>query len=271
MGIRLLAGREFLPIDIVPPKPKPGIRHVIVSETLARELFPGVDAIGKRFGTGMVGQTAKPDFEIIGIVSDTKYRSLREPIKPMFYSAYSDFDNFILTARTLGKPELLIQPVTKVLSSLDPDANFLEVRTLAEEMDQTTAGEQASATLSSLFGGIAALLVAIGIYGLLSHTVAQRRREIGIRIAIGGQSKDVAKLIAREALGMSLVGVAIGVGAAFAAAPAIRSQLYSVSPKDPLSAIIGALFVIAIALCAAAPPAWRAICTEPSVVLRELG
>lgn len=271
MGIRLLAGREFLPVDVVPPKPKPGVRRVIVSERLAKDLFPGGNALGKRFGMGMVGQTAKPDFEIIGVVSDAKYRSLREPVKPMFYSAYSDFDNFILNVRTLGRPESVVQPVTKVLASIDPDASFLEVRTLAEEMDQTTAGEKASATLSSSLGGIAALLVAIGIYGLLSYSVVQRRREIGIRIAIGGQPKDVAKLIAREALGLSMVGIAIGLGAAFAAAPAIRSQLYGISPQDPLSTTIGAIFVIAIALCAAAIPAWRAIRIEPSVVLRELG
>jgi ABC-type antimicrobial peptide transport system permease subunit len=203
-------------------------------------------------------------------VNDTKYRTLRESVKPMFYSAYSDFDNFILNVRTLGKPESVIQPVTKVLSSLDPNASFLEVRTLSEEMDQTTAGEQATAALSSFFGGVAALLVAIGIYGLLSYIVAQRRREIGIRIAIGGQPKDVAKLIACEALGMSMAGIAIGFGAAFAAARAIRSQLYGVSPHDPLSLTIAGIFVIALALAAAAIPAWRAIRTEPSVVLREL-
>lgn len=271
MGIHLLVGREFLPVDVIPPKPQPGVRRVIVSETLAKDLFPGENAVGKRFGMGMVGETAKPDFEIIGVVSDARYRSLREPVKPMFYSAYSDFDDFILNVRTLGKPEAVIQPVTKVLASLDPDASFLEVRTLAEEMDQTTAGEQASATLSSFFGGIAALLVAVGIYGLLSYSLTQRRREIGIRIAIGGQPKHVAKLIAREALGMSMVGIIIGLGAAFAAAPAIRSQLYGVSPQDPLSLTIAVVFVVAIALAAAAIPGWRAVRTEPSVVLRELG
>jgi predicted permease len=271
MGIRLLAGRAFLPTDAVAVEAV-GIRHVIVSQTFAKTVFPGMNAVGKRFGLGMVGQTAKADFEIIGVVSDTKYRTLREPVKPMFYRPDPDFDNFILNVRTLGKPESVIQQVTKVLASVDPNSSFLEVRTLTEEMDQTTAGEQASATLSSMFGGIAIVLVAIGIYGLLSYMVAQRRREIGIRIALGGQPKHVARLIVREALGMVGSGIAIGIGAAFVAGPVIRSQLYGVSPQDPMSVAIAAVFVVAIALAAAAMmPAWRAIRTNPSVVLRELG
>lgn len=270
MGIRLLAGRAFLPSDIVQPKPS-GISHVIVSQALANTLFPHTNAIGKCIGVGAVGQIAKPSSEIIGIVADTKYRTLREPIKPMFYTAYAAFDDFILTVRARGNPESVVQPVTKILASVDPNASFLEVRTLADEIDQTTAAEQASATLSSLFGFLALLLAAIGIYGLLSYAVTQRRREIGIRMALGGEPKHVAALVAREVFGIVIGGIAIGVAGAFAAAPAIRSQLYGISPQDPASVVIAVAIVVAVALAAAAMPTIRAIRTEPSVVLRDLG
>lgn len=270
MGIRLLAGRTFLPSDVVRPKPT-GISHVIVSQALANTLFPNTNAIGKRIGVGAVGQIAKPTSEIIGIVSDAKYRTLREPIKPMFYTPYADFQDFILNVRTRGNPESVVSPITKLLASADPNGSFLEVRTLTDEIDQTTAAEQANATLSSLFGFLALLLAAIGIYGLLSYTVTQRRREIGIRMALGGEPKHVAALVAREMLGITAIGIAIGVGGAFAAAPAIRSQLYGISPQDPLSIAIAVAVVIAIALLAAALPTIRAVRTEPAIVLRDLG
>lgn len=270
MGIRLLAGRSFVPIDFAAPKPA-GIKHVIVSQTFAKQLFSNTNAINKRFGWGMPGQTAGGNFVIIGIVNDTKYRTLREPIKPMYYVPYSGFQGFTLNVRAFGKPESIVQPVTKILQSIDPNTSFLGVRTLADEIDETTAGDQTSATLSSIFGILAALLAAIGIYGLLSYSVTQRRREIGIRMALGGEPKHVAALLAREMLGITIAGIAIGIAGAFAAAPLIRSQLYGISPQDPVSMAIAAAFVVAIAIAASAMPTARAIRTEPSMVLRELG
>ena len=208
-------------------------------------------------------------FEIIGIVSDAKYRSMREPMMPTVYQFSSEFDSFVLHVRTRGRPDSVIQPVRQALSALDPALPFVEISTLAEEVDASTAGERLTAALASIFATVAALLTAVGLYGLLAYVVAQRRREIGIRMALGAQSVDIGALVGRQALAMVIGGIVIGLGAAAGAAQWMRSLLYGVAPSDPSSLAAAAVFVALVAAVAVAIPVARATHIEPAAALRQ--
>jgi ABC-type antimicrobial peptide transport system permease subunit len=167
------------------------------------------------------------------------------------------------------QPESIIQPVRRELAALDPALPFLEIHTLAEEVDASAASERLTATLASLFGLLAAVLAALGIYGLLAYAVAQRRREIGIRMAVGARPADIGQMIGRQALALVALGVAAGLAAAWEAAPAIRSLLYGVTPSDGISMGAAAAFVMAISALATAIPAGRATRVEPASALRD--
>ena len=268
MGMHILTGRDFIASDTTAPKSTQP-EMAVINQTFSQQFFPNTDPVGKQFGfaAGMLG-VADGRFEIVGVVSDAKYRSLREPIKPMFYTLQADADQFVMYVRTRMRPESIIEPVRKVLASLDPSIPFLEVHTLAEEVDNTTAGDRLTAALSSLFGFIAALLAGAGIYGLLAYVVTERRREIGIRMALGAQPAQIGELIARQTLSMTAVGVTLGLGGALMAGPGIRSLLYGISPQDPRSLIPAVALVSLTTALATIIPALRATRVDPMVALR---
>jgi ABC-type antimicrobial peptide transport system permease subunit len=144
----------------------------------------------------------------------------------------------------------------------------LETGTLAEAVEEITAPERMTASLASLFGAMAALLAGIGTYGLLAYAVAQRRREIGIRMALGAKPGNVARLVARQTFAMTSVGVTAGLGGAMIAAPAFRSLLYGISPLDPVAMIVAGIFVIVVSALATVGPASQAVQIEPAEALR---
>jgi len=263
LGIRFLSGRNFEPSD---NSVKP--RRVIVNEAFARRFFPGENPLGKTFGNDL-GAPAKPDFEVVGVVSDAKYRSMREPAPPTVYELMFRDDSLNVYVHTRGRPETIIQPVRAILAKLDPAISFSEVHTMNEEIDASTEGERLTALLASLFAALAALLAAIGIYGLLAYAVAQRRREIGIRMALGARPFDIGEMIGMQALAMVAIGVALGLAAAFMVAPFMRALLYGIAPSDPVSMIFAALFVAIVAAAATAIPASHAVRIEPASALRE--
>jgi predicted permease len=265
MGIRLVAGRDFTGAD--DPKAKPA--KVVINQAFVRRFFPNTDPLGQRFGAGPPQRVVDPMFEIIGVVTDAKYRSMREPMMPAVYQLSNEFDSFVLHVRTGGRPESIIQTVRQALNALDPELPFVEISTLSEEVDASTAVERLTAALASIFGTIAALLTAVGLYGLLAYVVAQRRREIGIRMALGAQIVDVGVLVGRQALAMVAVGMALGLGAAAAAAQWMRSLLYGVAPSDPRSFATAAVFVALVAAVAIAIPVARATHIEPAAALRQ--
>jgi predicted permease len=266
MGMRILAGRSLLDTDA---DSKPA--RVVANEAFVRRFFPHADPIGRRFGHSMES-VAAPENQIVGVVSDAKYRSLREPMTPTSYSLFSDasaYGEFQFVVRTLGNPESVIQPVRRALAALDPALPFSEVHTLAEEVDNSAAAERLTATLASAFSMLAATLAAIGIYGLLAYSVAERRREIGIRMALGARPLDIGELIGRQALLLVVLGIAIGLAAALAVEPWLRSLLFGVTPGDPASLIASVAFVTLAAAAGAAVPAFRAVRIEPATALRQ--
>jgi predicted permease len=268
MGMRVVAGRDFTRVD--DPRAKPG--HVIVNEAFVRRFCPNIDPLGQRFGAGPPQRAVTPMFEIIGVVSDAKYRSMREPMMPTVYQFSSEFDSFVLHVRTRGRPESVVQPVRQALTALDPALPFVEISTLAEEVDASTAGERLTAALASLFATIALVLTAVGLYGLLAYVVAQRRREIGIRMALGAQTVDIGVLVGRQTLAMVVGGIVVGLAAAVASAQWMRSLnvvLYGVTPSDPRSLAAAAAFVALVAAVAIAIPLARATHIEPAAALRQ--
>jgi predicted permease len=262
MGMHIVAGRALADSDSGSRKPAP----VVVNQTFARRFFPGENPLGRRFGTG--SGVATEAFEIVGVVKDARYRSLREPIPPTYFQLLADGD-FVLCVRTHWRPESLIQPVRQALAALDPAMPFTEVRTLAEEVDDSAAPERLTAVLASIFGLFAALLAAVGLYGLLAFAVAQRQREIGIRMALGAQPGAIARLVGGQALVLVAVGVALGLGGALLMAPMAGALLYGVGPADPGSLAAAAGVVARVAALAAFVPAARAARVDPAVALRD--
>jgi predicted permease len=270
MGMRRLAGRDFIAADVPEPKPARPVK-AIVNEMFARHFFPNLDPIGKRFGSAIEGSVADGGDEIVGVVSDAKYRSLREPIRPMVYTLYApenNLDSFVLNVRTRMRPEAMLEPVRRAAAALAPDLPFVEAHTLADEVDEITAPERIAAVVASLFGAIAALLVGVGTYGLLAYAVMQRRREIGIRIALGAQPRHVATLIGKQTVAMVVGGILAGLGAALLAGRGVRALLYGISPQDPQSLLAAVLLVALTAALATVFPVLNATGTEPAETLR---
>jgi hypothetical protein len=271
MGIDVLAGRALLERDTPADQPVPPV-NVDVNQVFARRFFPNSNSLGRSFGTGAAG-VARANYRIVGVVSDAKYRSLREPLVPTFYVAesldgYLD-SSIVLNVRTRGRPDSILEPVRKALAATDPTLAFREVHTMDDEVDASLSPDRLVAILASIFGSVAVLLAGVGLYGVFASALIQRRREIGVRMALGARPRHIGRLFGSEALVMSAIGIALGLGAALAAGPAIRSLLYGISPEDPASLAAAALFVVLVAAMGTAGPARRAVLIDPAAALRQ--
>ena len=263
MGIRLAAGRAFTRADITTQKPIPAI----VNEVFARRTFPEGNPVGRTFGYG-IGKPALADYQVMGVVRDAKYRSLREPMTPTFYTARDD-GFAVLAVHTNRAPESVIQPVRQALAAIDPALPFTEIHTLAEEVETSAAPERLTASLASCFALFAALLAAAGVYGLVAFAVEQRRREFGIRMALGARPADIRGMLARQTAVMAAIGLATGLTASLLFGRWVRSLLYGVAPSDPLSLLLAVALVLLVSAAATAIPAGRAAKVEPASALRQ--
>jgi predicted permease len=264
-GIPLLLGREFgaQDRDTSPPV-------AVVNQAFARKFFGDANPIGQRLGDRGPGSEGR--CEIVGVVGDAKNAGLRESPQPMVFQPLSQTRwtrSVFLHARTAGESAATIAAIRRALQSLDRDLSVNSGGTLTEVTRDQMRTDQMFATLGSLFGLLALSLSSIGLYGLLAYNVACRTSEIGIRMALGAQRVDIARPILREALLLAAAGLAVGVPAALVLAQLIKTQLYGVAPSDPLSLIIGAVLLLAVALFAAWLPARRAARVDPLVALRS--
>ncbi len=266
MGMKLLAGRDFNWFDRDRTTPHP----VIVNQTFASRFFPAANPIGRRFGGAGAGGVAKADSEIVGVVSDAKYRSLREPFQPTVYSAVVDgYDSsFILHVRTRENPVKLIAPVRAALRSLDPELPFVEVRTLREEVEASLWQERLLAELATIFGLIAAVLAGIGLYGALDYAVKSRTREIGVRMALGARPARIVGLFAIQIAPLLVWGIVLGLGAYAVLATWIRRVLYGLDSWEPIAVISVLVLVALLAAISAAPSTYRAVRVDPASALR---
>ena len=255
IGTPVIAGRGFVVSDGGAAHPQ----RVIVNEAFVRHFLGGANPIGRRFG----------ESEIIGVVADAKFRSMREPMTPTYYYLYNGGGDFTLYVRTRAKPEEVIQPVRRALAALDPALPFTEVHTVEEEITASTAPERLTSGLATSFSLAAAVLATVGIYGLFAYVVVQRRREIGIRMAVGARPVDIAEMLGARAAITALLGVGAGMGLALLLGPVVASLLYDVSPVDGRSFAIAGVVMLSAAGIATAFPAFRAAHIHPAEALRN--
>jgi len=263
MGIPILRGRDFDTRDA-----KSDARPVaIINETMARRFWPNTDAIGQIIQSG----ANTTPMEIIGIARDIKYYSLAEEPQPYVYTSAAQVYTPYLTlhVRSVGDPNKLANAVRKEIERLDPNIAITNLTTFAELRRMPLFPTRAMAIVSSLFGLLALLLAAVGVYGITSYMVGQRTREFGIRIALGAQRGDVFRMIIGQGLAITLIGVGVGLVAALGLTQFLSSQLFKVSPTDPLTFALVSLLMTLIASFACWIPAQRATKVDPMVALRS--
>lgn len=259
MGIPLLSGREFTRADDDTAAPV-----AIVNETMAAEYWKGKDPIGQR--VQVKGQWR----QIIGVAKDSKYRSMRELPKPFFYVPRRQ--NFSLDGslniRTPLSAETMATALAREIHVLDGNLALYEMITLQEQVDRSTSPQKVAVTLLFVLGGLALLLAAIGLYGVMSYAVSQSTRELGLRMALGASPPDLVRLVMSQGLTLTLGGVALGAAVALGLTRLLGNYLFHVGPRDPLAFGSACAVMLIAALLACFLPAWRAIRTDPMRALR---
>lgn len=261
MGIPL-RGRDFRDDEN-----KKENRVAIVNETFAKKFLKGQDPIGKRFNWH---GPKDPFFEIIGTVPDGKYNSLGEDAKPAVYTPfYRDYTGLVtLVARTHSDPRQVLNALRAEVKKLDPSISIYAAKTLKEHLGTSLFPARMAAIALGSFGVLALILAAVGIYGVMSHVVAGRTREIGLRMALGAQLSDVQKLILKQGMFLAAIGSVCGLVIAFGGARMMKSLLYGISTSDPITFASVALLLFGIAFLACWVPARRASRVEPMIALR---
>ena len=238
---------------------------VVVNEAFVRRYWPGREPLGRQ--VRFSGGTWRT---VVGVARDTKVRALDKPTPPLIYLPIAQryASAFTVHVRTSGDPHQLQQALRRTFERADPNLPFNDARTFAENMGAMTFVQDLGASMLTAFGVLALLLAAVGLYGVLSYSVAQRTREMGVRIAIGASRGDVLGLVVGRAMRLTAVGLALGVVLAAAAGRLLRSQIFGVSPLDPATFVTVVLLLAAVALVAAYLPARRAAVVDPIIALQ---
>ena len=264
-GIPIIAGRVFTMQD-APNSPK----VAIVNQSLAQKYFPNANPIGKTFQTG-----GRHPFtvEIVGVCGDARYYRVRKEVQPTFYTPYWQVDEGVHDATFAISTQLdghaLLPSLRDAIRQIDTNLPMLDVRTQDEQIAANLRQERIFAVLSSGFGVLALALACVGIYGIMAYSVANRRNEIGIRLALGAQPRQVRTMILRESTWLSVAGIVAGVGTALFLTRLVKSMLYGIQPNDPLTISCGVLLLLAVALAASWIPARRAARVQPMDALRH--
>ena len=265
MRIRLLLGRGISEHD-TPTSP----RVAVVNQALARKFFGNLDPLGRSFN---FGREFKPDdaYEIVGVTEDAKYTDMRDEVPLTAYIPFSQSSEtgaMHFEVRTAGDPTLLIPSLRQAVREVDSNLALSEVKTQSQQIDEALIQEKLFARLSSFFGGLALALAAIGLYGTMTFSVTRKTNEIGIRVALGAKPSEILRMVLEEALVQVLIGTALGLPLAYAAARLVVSQLYGLKPSDPLTFSLAVGLLLAVATLAACLPARRASHVDPMVALR---
>ncbi|MBI1761614.1 MAG: ABC transporter permease [Acidobacteria bacterium] len=264
LGIQLEQGRSFTDTD---RKGQPDI--VTINAAFANKFFPNQNPIGRRISYGV----GKPWLTIIGVTRDIKTMSLDGEARPQIESPIAQLEGAMTSQRVLlrtnADPAALLPQVRRAVHALDAGLALFKATTLEGDLRAQLSSQRMAATLTSVFGLVALLLTAIGLYGVVAYAVNQRTREIGIRMALGAQARDVLRLVLREGAWLIVTGLFIGLAAAYGVARLIEANLYGIRPYDPLTFIAIALLLTAVALVACWIPARRATTVDPLTALRH--
>jgi putative ABC transport system permease protein len=263
IGIPLRQGRFFSDQDRDNSVPV-----IIISEAMARRFWPGENPIGKRLTPSFHSKEGAR--EIVGVVGDVKARGLDSDASTMMYLPYKQaprpFMSFVV--RTSSNPESLVQPVSRAIYSIDKEQALTDVQTMDQVLMQSLSDRRFNMTLLLTFAGVALVLAAVGVYGVMNYTVTLRRRELGIRMALGAKASDVLRLVLRQGLTLTLIGVGAGLISAYALTRLMASLLYGVTATDYLTFASVSAVLIVVGLVASFVPARRATKVDPTIALR---
>lgn len=264
LQVPLLKGRSFTEADRADA---PGV--VIINETVARRFFPDEDPIGKRLKLGNP-ESRSPWLTIVGVVEDVKYSGLDAETEAGLYVPFAQnpFPGMFLLVRTMSDPLGLAAAVRKEILAVDKDQPIADIKILEQVVSESVAQRRLNTVLLGIFAVVALILAVVGIYGVVSYSVTQRTHEIGIRMALGARPSNVLKLVVGQGMILVLIGVTIGLIAAFALTRVLSSLLYGVSATDPATFMVISLLLVAVALLASYIPARRATKVDPMVALR---
>jgi putative ABC transport system permease protein len=262
MGIPLLSGRSFAPDD-------ERMDVAIVSESMAKRYWPGQDVLGKRFGVNCARQWPKCDWNtIVGVVGDVKEMgAAAEPAAAMYFPEIAGAMTLVI--RSSQDSATLAATVRQIVKSIDPSQPLADVGTMEGVLAESLAPRRLTLAVAVLFAALALLLAAVGIYGVISYSVAQRLHELGIRMALGAARDDIMKLVVGEGLRLALVGAGAGVLAALALTRLMSSMLFRIRGTDPATFMVVAFLVTCTAVLASLIPAHRATKVDPMVALRH--
>jgi macrolide transport system ATP-binding/permease protein len=259
VGIPLVSGREFTRADS-----ETGPLTAVVDETMAAQFWRGADPVGRRV------QVKGRWMQIVGVARAAKYHNLLETPQPFFYVPLRQHfsASAALQIRTAQGPGAIAPALVREIHALDGNVAPGELITMREQVDRTTASQRIAVTILVAFGGLALILAAVGLYGVMAATVSQSTRELALRMALGANASDVLRLVMGKGLALTAIGVALGGLAAFQTTRLMGYLLYNVSPRDPTAFAAASLVVVVAALVACVVPAWRAIRTDPIQALR---
>jgi putative ABC transport system permease protein len=264
MGTSLLKGRVFGAQD---QARAPAV--VIINETFAREFFPDAEAIGRRILPGESGQPVAR--EIVGVVADIRHAGLDVEPTPEYYVPYqqASVDDLTVVVRTTGtQPSAIAMPVRESIRAIDKEQPVYNIRPMTQLIDDSVAQRRFNMALLGGFALLALVLASIGIYGVMSYSVAQRTREIGVRIALGAQPRDVLRTVLSQALILTVMGLVLGVFGAIALSKFLVTLLFGIKPTDPLTFALVSIVLGTIAIVACFIPARRATKIDPLVALK---
>ncbi|HVV44968.1 MAG TPA: FtsX-like permease family protein, partial [Bryobacteraceae bacterium] len=264
MGMRIVAGRG-LTRDDTATSPK----VAVISETMARDYFPGVSPLGRKFSVGADAQWQ--DIEVVGVVKDAKFITVDEETKPAAFYPETQHTGFLssIVIRYAGETGAMVSQVRRAVASVDPGLLVTEFKPMHEIVDRSMTQQRVLAQLSTALAVLAALLACVGIYGVMSYGIARRTNEFGIRMAMGAERRDVLGLVLREAITLAGFGVACGLAIALATGHLVNGVLFGLQPRDPLAIGVATALMIAVALGAGWVPARRATRIDPMTALRH--
>jgi predicted permease len=261
MGVPLVSGRDFAPADRAGAQPV-----AIVNESMKRLFWPAGDPVGQTFSDG-----APAPHAIVGVARDTKYRNLREKPRMVLYlpieQNYRSDANLVV--RTALPPAQIVEALRAQVRAIDPGMPLYNVRTLAEHVNRSLYLDRLRATLIGSLALLALALSSIGIYAVLSYTIAERTREVGVRLALGAQPRAVMRMLLATGARVAMAGIGAGLLLSFALTRLVATQLYGLTPTDPVTMIGASTLLFAVALLASFIPAWRATRIDPVVALRQ--
>jgi putative ABC transport system permease protein len=281
LEIPLRQGRYLMPQDV---ESSPWV--VVINETMARRFFPNENPLGKQLQLRILGGSSGVNVvedrprEIVGVVGDIRQWGFEAEPRPVMYGSYrqhaTDYPGGFylghlwkdLIIRSQSDPTRLAPALQKIVAEVDPDQAVFDIQTMEAGLSESLAGRRFLMRLFGVFGGMAMLLAAVGIYGIASYLVTERTREFGVRIALGAQRKDVLGLVLRGVLKTAMVGVVVGVAGSLALTRLISQFLYGVKATDPLTYSLVSFLLIAVAVVASLIPARRATRIDPVVALR---